>query len=752
MTTNRVEGKRTDEGVRGIESHFRTLVEQASDPFFLHDFNGRFVDANRTACESLGYSREELLQLGVVDVEQDFDLAAAQAVWRRIQPGETLMLQRHHRRKDGTIFPVEARISTSEIAGRQLFLGHVRDITESELAIEALRKSEAQYRRLFNAIDEGYCVIEMIYDGGSIPVDWRYLEVNPAFERHNGLRNAEGRRVLELVPNIEKKWFEIYGEVAASGRPVRLTQESPSLGRWFDILAFRVEGIGSRKVAVRFTDITERKLAEEALRESQQRITDFANTIPALAWVANADGWIAWYNQRWYQYTGTTPAQMEGWGWQSVHDPAALPKVMELWKRSIATGEPFEMVFPLKGADGVFRSFLTRVVPVRNTRGEIENWFGTNTDVDELRRAREELATAQDRIRIAMKSVPLLLYTVDRDLRYTWMPTTHPGFQVPDPIGRSGTELLEPEFARDLVDFKRSVLESGVSGRCEIRTVSNDNSRIWDIMAEPIRDETGKITGLTIAALDITARVNADEALRKSDKLALVGRLASTIAHEIRNPLDSVGNLLYMIESDDDMPRMRSYAQSAQEELARIGHIVTHTLQYNRPSIAVREEKLSALLESALTIYHGRIKHSGVEIRREYAASDSIFCFSSELRQVFANLIGNALDATRRGGTVTLRTHVHTHWLTGERGVRVTVADTGAGMNRKTLQRLFEPFFTTKGLEGTGLGLWVSREILDKHRAQVRVRSRQGPGNSGTTFSIWFPRAFPTGEPESTRS
>ena len=116
----------------------------------------------------------------------------------------------------------------------------------------------------------------------------------------------------------------------------------------------------------------EARLAERVIQDSEQRLQIFVNRLPALAWTANADGWIYWYNRRWYEYTGTTPQQMEGWGWQSIHDPEMLPFVLERWSASIRTGEPFEMIFPLKGADGEFRQFLTRVEPVRDEAGEYQ--------------------------------------------------------------------------------------------------------------------------------------------------------------------------------------------------------------------------------------------------------------------------------------------------------------------------------------------------------------------------------------------
>jgi signal transduction histidine kinase len=226
----------------------------------------------------------------------------------------------------------------------------------------------------------------------------------------------------------------------------------------------------------------------------------------------------------------------------------------------------------------------------------------------------------------------------------------------------------------------------------------------------------------------------------RSEKLALVGRLASSISHEINNPLEAVTNLLFLIQQTATDDNSRMYCQLAQQELKRVSHIVTHTLRFNRQSHSASVERISELLDSALAIYEPRIKSSGSAVERDYVADDRVLCLGSELRQVFANLIGNAFDAARNGGgRLMLRTRESVSH--GRRWVRVTIADTGEGMDQATQRRIFEPFFTTKGENGTGLGLWITFEILEKHNARIRVRSSQKSGASGSVFSIWLPAA-----------
>ncbi len=228
-------------------------------------------------------------------------------------------------------------------------------------------------------------------------------------------------------------------------------------------------------------------------------------------------------------------------------------------------------------------------------------------------------------------------------------------------------------------------------------------------------------------------------ALRQSEKLAVVGRLASSIAHEINNPLEAVTNLLFILDGTPLNEEQRGYLDIARRELARVSEISAQTLTFNRQRDVRGEASIAALLDSVLVLYQGRLTGSKISIERHYQNTAAFVCYPGELRQVFANLVGNAFDASRQGGRIILRERAATHPKNGQHGVRATVADTGLGMSADVKNHLFEPFQSTKGNNGNGLGLWISKGIIDKHRGSIQVRSSTRPGKSGTVFSIFIP-------------
>jgi PAS domain S-box-containing protein len=275
-----------------------------------------------------------------------------------------------------------------------------------------------------------------------------------------------------------------------------------------------------------FLDITGRKRAEEALRESEEQFRTLANAIPQLCWMANADGWIFWYNRRWYEYTGSTPEQMEGWGWQSVHDPEALPAVVDRWKVSLATGQPFDMVFPLRGADGVFRPFLTRVMPVRGRDGKVTRWFGTNTDISEQRKAEEALRESEAVLRSFFDSPGVMRGFVDLiDGRIVHVSCNAAaaemyGVDRESILGKSATEGgATEEAARLWAGLYEESRRTGqpVSGEYARRDANGQDR--W-LLATATYLGTGPSGNPRFAytILDLTERKRAEDALRQSEE------------------------------------------------------------------------------------------------------------------------------------------------------------------------------------------------------------------------------------------
>lgn len=251
-----------------------------------------------------------------------------------------------------------------------------------------------------------------------------------------------------------------------------------------------------------------------------------------------------------------------------------------------------------------------------------------------------------------------------------------------------------------------------------------------------------ELIALRRAAVAKEDLLRAADALRQSEKLAVVGRLASSIAHEINNPLEAVVNLLFLAESTLPDSEARGYVRQAQAEVSRITTITQQTLKFHRHRLKATETQLCEVIDGVLTLFRGRLTVAGLSVECRYRTRRSILALEGDLRQVFANLIGNAIDASGPNGRIVVRLRDSKDAITGSPGVRVTIADTGHGMHPETRKRIFEAFFTTKDSSGTGLGLWVTAGILKGHGAAVLVRSSQHQRSHGTVFSVFFPANY----------
>ena len=280
-----------------------------------------------------------------------------------------------------------------------------------------------------------------------------------------------------------------------------------------------------------------------------------------------------------------------------------------------------------------------------------------------------------------------------------------------------------------------------VAGTSDLLLTSQDGvARPIELTGAPIIDRQQSIVGVTVVFRDVTQRRQTEQILRSSERLTLAGRLSATIAHEIRNPLDTVSNVVYLLQRDNPSPTQAQYLSMAADEVARIAQITSQLLTFHRESRSPVPVSLTEVLESVLVLFAPQIKQNRIDVVARFETDKSVRGYPGELRQVFSNLVGNALEAIARGGRLVL--HARESSLLsdpGTKGVRVTVLDTGAGIPAGVRKNLFAPFYTTKGEKGTGLGLWISRGIVEKHEGTIHFISRTRNGSSGTAFSVFLP-------------
>jgi PAS domain S-box-containing protein len=365
---------------------------------------------------------------------------------------------------------------------------------------------------------------------------------------------------------------------------------------------------------------------------------------------------------------------------------------------------------------------------------------------DELKRKREEAERQAAEIEAVYRTAPIGLALFDteefRYLRLNDRQAAFFGLKPEQVVGQTLTEMAPIPGLRELFEQVRDG-KPVVNFPLEGELISHPGEhRYWTVNYTPVFAADGSVQAISAASLEISQQKKAEKALIQSEKLAAVGRLASSISHEINNPLESVTNLLYLIAAQQNLPaELKTYVDLAQSEIARVSQIATQTLRFHRQTARPTRVSAMQLLEPILKLYHGRFMNCGVEVKTRFVSGTQVLCLENEIRQVLSNLIANALDAMRTGGRLLLRSHDVRAEDGTLAGIRITVADDGHGMSGETIKRIFEPFFTTKDLNGTGLGLWISAEIVQRHEGRLSVRSGDGAERHGTVFGLFLPCA-----------
>lgn len=647
-TTDRVAA---EAAMRESEERFRNMADHAPVMLWLTDPDGRCLYLNRAWYAFTGQSPAEAQGFGWLDATHPADKPEAERVFLEANvKREPFRLEYKLKRNDGVYrWAIDAASPRFGPRGEFLgYIGSVIDIDERREAENALRMSELRYRTLFEAIDAGFCVLEVDLKGACGRVDYRVVEANPAFFRKTGFpQEIAGRWLREAAPDLEDHWYEVYGEVARTGEAVRFEQESQALGRWFDVHAFRMSGVDGGRVAVLFNDITSRRQSEDRIRQLndtlEQRITEALAEREFLATIVE-----------------TTDAQVQAIGMDY--------RLLAINSSSVAECERIYGKRPFVGQN----------------------------ILDVLAAYPEQQAVA----------------------KAAW-----------------GRALAGEAFTK--------VGEFGDSDR---------EKRVYEMKFEILHDLDGKQTGAFLMGRDVTERVreqarlrDAEEQLRQSQKMESMGQLTGGVAHDFNNLLTPIIGSLDMLQRRGvGTERERRLIGGALQSAERAKVLVQRLLAFaRRQPLQSKSVEIGSLVEGMATLIVSTLGPT-IDVRVELEPDlPPALADPNQVEMALLNLAVNARDAMPNGGELTIAARrddvvaSRQHDMKPGVYVRLSVIDTGAGMDEATLNRAVEPFFSTKGVgQGTGLGLSMVHGLAAQLGGGMKIESSRG---LGTKVDLWLP-------------
>jgi PAS domain S-box-containing protein len=484
------------------------------------------------------------------------------------------------------------------------------------------------------------------------------------------------------------------------------------------------------------TEIHERKRIQFALQERESELSDFLeNAVVGMHWVA-ADGTVLWANKSELALLGYEREEYVGRHISEFH--ADAPVIDDILQRLSRNEELRGYEARLRHKDGSIRDVrIDSNVLIRD--GQFIHTRCFTTDITEKRESERALfrmaaivESSEDAI--ISKDLNSIITSWNKGAQRIF------GYEAKEAVGRSITMLIPPESLEE-EDFVLSKIRAGERiEHFETVRVRKNGERIHvSLTVSPVKDERGRIVGAAKIARDITAQKRMEANLHISERLASVGRLAATVAHEINNPLESVVNFIYIAKQHPDVPEeVRHYLNSADDELRRVAHITQQTLGFYRDDSQPVSRLLADVIQDVLTVYDRKCQYKGLKIEQRIEPNLTVNTVQGELKQILSNLLANAIDASRESGRIIIRAGACRHLPPGSRAVRIVIADNGTGISKENQEKLFVPFFTTKKAVGTGLGLWVTKDLLKKHGGDIRYRSNDS-GSSGTVMRIFLP-------------
>ncbi len=557
---------------------------------------------------------------------------------------------------------------------------------------------------------------------------------------------AMGKPILVSFPEIA----EFYGPMAKkvlSGEQIVLEDQLFKYSRhgnpedlWFNLSYSPVhddEGAVAGILAIG-VNTTPRILAERATSAAQARLRRVLETEAVGVIFFDYTGTVVDANDVFLQMVGYSKQEIaeRTLTWRTMTPPEWVGASEAQMENLAKTGRigPYEKEYILKDGSRRWMLFAGRDLG----DGTIAEYC---IDVSAQKSAEQATRAIEQRFRALVQATSDVIFTMSADWS-EMRPLQIAGSEgAPAAPEKNWLRYIHAEDHQRVAEALREATRTQSMFELEHRVLREDGEIGWSVSrAIPVRDEQGLLTEWFGSSTDITGRKRAEEALLRSEKLATLGRMAATIAHEINNPLEATTNLLYLIQIGEGVPEStRQLALAADAELRRVAHITRQSLGFYRESSGAEAVSITELLDAAIDLLSKKVKAKRAEIRRDWEGRHVIRAVSGELRQVFSNLLANSLDALSPGGHIWIRVREHRSEVPADRSVRISFADDGRGIARSARGKIFDPLFSTKGDLGTGLGLWVTHQIVTKHRGTIRMRSRDISTQTGTVFSLVFP-------------
>ncbi len=538
----------------------------------------------------------------------------------------------------------------------------------------------------------------------------------------------------------------VRSDPAVSGTPVillsaRAGEEARVEGLQAGADDYLVKPFTARELIARIaTHVNMARLRRQTQRERRLYDTILSNT-PDLAYVFDLKHRFIYANR----------ALLTMWGrtWEEAIGKNCLELGYEPWhaemhdreiEQVVATRMPIRGEVPFTGTNGR-RIYDYIFVPVLSPSGEVEAIAGTTRDVTDRSQAEDALRRSEERLRAFLTATADVIYTMNAD----WSEMRHlQGKEFVADTAEPSRDWLNKYIHPDEQPRVTAAIADAIRTRSifelEHQVLRVDGSLGWTLSrAVPLLGPDGEVVEWFGAAADTTERKKAEQALRRSEKLAATGRLAATMAHEINNPLEAVTNLIYLAQQYASESDVRECLAAAEQELARVSHLTKQTLGFYRQTEGVSKIRLGSIVASMLAVFSSRIRNRNILLETDIKDDPEILAVPGEIRQLVANLLSNSLDAIDNGGRIRIRVSSARQPQDGTQGVRLTIADNGSGIAPHLRPQIFEPFITANKDVGTGLGLWICKTVVEKHSGNISLKSSTARGHSGTVFSVFLP-------------